>query len=40
MKNELDSYIKGLLKNEITYKNRNSYLENSLIYSTFAHRFQ
>ncbi|WP_323593057.1 hypothetical protein [Aliarcobacter butzleri] len=32
MKNELDSYIKGLLKNEITYKNRNSYLENSLIY--------
>lgn len=32
MKNELDSYIKGLLKNKITYKNKNSYLENSLIY--------
>lgn len=32
MKNELDSYIKGLLKNEISYKNRESYLENSLIY--------
>lgn len=32
MKNKLDSYIKGLLKNEISYKNRESYLENSLIY--------
>ena len=32
MINELDSYIKGLLKNEISYKNRESYLENSLIY--------
>lgn len=32
MRNELDSYIKDLLKNEISYKNRESYLENSLIY--------
>ena len=32
MRNEFDSYIKDLLKNEISYKNRESYLENSLIY--------
>ena len=32
MKNKIDSYIKDLLKNEISYKDRESYLENSLIY--------
>lgn len=32
MSNEIDSFIKNLLENEISYKNRESYLENSLIY--------
>lgn len=32
MSNEIDSFIKNLLENEVSYKNRESYLENSLIY--------
>lgn len=32
MKNKLDSCIKNLLENVVSYKNRNSYLANSLIY--------
>ncbi|CAM3601219.1 hypothetical protein [Arcobacter aquimarinus] len=32
MENKLDSCIKNLLENVVSYKDRNSYLENSLIY--------
>ena len=32
MENKLDSCIKNLLENVVSHKDRNSYLENSLIY--------
>lgn len=32
MENKFDSCIKNLLENVVSYKDRNSYLENSLIY--------
>jgi len=32
MNDEIDSCIKNLLENVVSYKDRNSYLENSLIY--------
>jgi hypothetical protein len=32
MNNEINSCIKNLLENVVSYKDRNSYLENSLIY--------
>ncbi len=32
MENKLDSCIKNLLENVVSYKDRNSYLENSLMY--------